>query len=344
VGRQIVKALQVSNLPLRIIVTDASPFAFGLTEADKAYLVPRGDDADYIDAVLEICERESVQFLAPGSEVEIEEISEQRSRFETLGIRLLINNPEVINLCRDKWRTFEFLRDNGFNFAQSWLIGSNEDLKQVKTFPVVVKPALHGGGSRYVYVARDSYELAAFTELLIRDRLVTMVQEYLGTYNDEYTVGVLSTPQGEIVGSIALQRLLQDAISTKLRVPSLNSVEPLVISSGFSQGIIQGCPEVQKTCEAIAARLGSSGPLNVQCRKTERGVIAFEINPRLSGTTSIRALVGFNEPEILIRYFLTGEFPQAISYRTGYVLRELREKFVPFGQARKFSKTSFSET
>jgi carbamoyl-phosphate synthase large subunit len=82
----------------------------------------------------------------------------------------------------------------------------------------------------------------------------------------------------------------------------------------------------------------------VQCRKTERGVVAFEINPRLSGTTSIRALVGFNEPEILIRYFLTGEFPQTISYQSGYVLRELREKFVPFGQAKNISKTSFGET
>ncbi len=339
VGRQIVKALQMSELPLRIVVTDASPFAFGLTKAERAYVVPLANDPNYIDTLLEICAHEGVQFLAPGFEAELECVSANRARFEAAGVRLLINDAQVIDLCQDKWRTFEFLRDQAFPYAESWLIESKTDLEQITTFPVVVKPALGGGGSRYVYIARDCRELEMYASLLLRDRQVTMVQEYVGTSDEEYTVGVLTTPTGELVGSIALRRLILEAISTKLRIPALDGTHSLTISSGFSQGVIDEYPDVRATCEAIAARLGSRGPLNIQCRKTKRGVVAFEINPRLSGTTSIRALVGFNEPEALIRYHLTGETTSLANYRRGYAFRELRERFVSFEQMANISRT-----
>jgi carbamoyl-phosphate synthase large subunit len=52
----------------------------------------------------------------------------------------------------------------------------------------------------------------------------------------------------------------------------------------------------------------------------------FEINPRFSGTSSIRAMLGFNEPDLLIRKHLLGEtLPERPTYRYGTVLRGLRE-------------------
>ena len=69
----------------------------------------------------------------------------------------------------------------------------------------------------------------------------------------------------------------------------------------------------------IAKRLGACGPLNIQCRLTEDGPSVLEINPRFSGTTSIRAAVGFNEPDILIRNFLENEEFGRIDYRKGII-------------------------
>ena len=37
----------------------------------------------------------------------------------------------------------------------------------------------------------------------------------------------------------------------------------------------------------------------------------FEINPRFSGTTSLRAMVGYNEPDVLIRHHVLGEADRA---------------------------------
>jgi carbamoyl-phosphate synthase large subunit len=45
-------------------------------------------------------------------------------------------------------------------------------------------------------------------------------------------------------------------------------------------------------------------------------VVVFEVHPRFSGTTSIRAAAGFNEVDILIRNFLLNEQFSNIQYQT----------------------------
>src|SRR5699024_10465277 len=46
--------------------------------------------------------------------------------------------------------------------------------------------------------------------------------------------------------------------------------------------------------------LGLRGPLNIQGRLTEGGLKIFEMNPRFTGITGLRALMGFNEVESCI--------------------------------------------
>jgi carbamoyl-phosphate synthase large subunit len=55
--------------------------------------------------------------------------------------------------------------------------------------------------------------------------------------------------------------------------------------------------------------LGVRSTLNMQCRIHRDKVYIFEINPRFSGTTNLRALVGFNEPEYLINEHLAIKNP-----------------------------------
>ena len=55
----------------------------------------------------------------------------------------------------------------------------------------------------------------------------------------------------------------------------------------------------------------------------------MEINPRFSGTTSLRAMVGFNEPDVLIRKHVLGEtIEPSFDYREGVIMRGLEETFI----------------
>ena len=155
----------------------------------------------------------------------------------------------------------------------------------------------------------------------------------MGTPDEEYTVGVLHDMDGNFVNSIALRRLVQGQLHTRVRVPNRTGRkelgEELVISSGVSHGYVGEFPDVTGPCERIAAALGARGPLNVQCRLMDGEVRVFEINPRFSGTTSIRAMVGFNEPDLLLRHHLLGEELEVrFGYQSALVLRSLTEDIV----------------
>ncbi|MDI6797077.1 MAG: ATP-grasp domain-containing protein, partial [Desulfatibacillaceae bacterium] len=105
--------------------------------------------------------------------------------------------------------------------------------------------------------------------------------------------------------------------------------------SGYSQGYIGDFPEVRKVAENIAQSAGSTGPLNIQGRLHNGVFYPFEINPRFSATTYLRALAGFNEIDFFIRFLETGEYEAPGTISEGYYLRSLCETFVPSGDIKK---------
>jgi len=138
---------------------------------------------------------------------------------------------------------------------------------------------------------------------------------------------------GQLLNSIAVKRNILSSLSNRLKIENRTQNKKLgnilAISSGISQGEIGPFPEVAKQCEEVALALGARGPLNIQCRLVDRVVYIFEINPRFSGTTSLRAMVGFNEPDVLIRkHVLNEKIIPHFKYGSGIILRGLSEVLI----------------
>jgi carbamoyl-phosphate synthase large subunit len=333
-GEQILKALKLADTGYLIVGGDMNAFSLGLSHVDIPYLLPPARAAHYVDAVLEVCRRHGVRALFHGSEPELKVMSEHRQRFEQAGVFLPINPAPVIDLCMDKLATFDWLRQHGFAVPRTLCIRTARDLAAVDFCPAVLKPMVGGGGSANLFLAQDFVEVRALGEYLLANIGPYVVQEYVGTVDCEYTVGVLHDMDGEFLNSIAVRRMIMSGLSN--RVKALNRTgdprfgEYLAISSGVSQGDVAQFPEVTQACEEIAAALDTRGAVNIQCRYWEGKVYVFEINPRFSGTTSIRALMGYNEPDLLIRKHLLGEHIQPrFAYRSGRVVRGLAEVVVP---------------
>jgi carbamoyl-phosphate synthase large subunit len=211
------------------------------------------------------------------------------------------------------------------------LVHTEKEIPQEFPLPAVIKPAVGGGGSNNTFIVQDKDELEFACLYLVRQGKVVLLQEYVGTPDDEYTVGVLSTLEGEPIGSLALHRHILTGLSNRIKIPNRTGREELspvlAISSGVSQGVIDDFPEVRQECEAIAKALNSKGPINIQCRFVRGKLYPFEINPRFSGTSYMRALVGFNEPDLLIRHHLLGEkISVPVNYKFGQVVRGLVER------------------
>ena len=336
VGEQIIFALRVAETPYRIIGTDMDPHSLGLYSVDKGYVIPHSADESYVARLLEICEQERVSVLIPGSEAELVKISESREIFKDHNVTPLINSDSVISRCLNKWEAYLFLKEEGFKVPISYNLAAMRPLDMgvglwddEVEYPVIVKPYLGTGGSRLVFVAQNEGELNFFIGYIRRNGGEPMIQDYVGSAEGEFTIGVLTSFEGDLLGSIALKRRLSGRLSTLYTVKNhRDSSKPLRVSTGISQGLIDDFPEVRRNAERIALALDSRGPINVQCRVVDGESFVFEINPRFSGTESLRALAGYNAPDALIRKHVLGEEVTGMNFKRGWASRGLTNHFV----------------
>lgn len=320
----------------KLFGADANPNLSNNKFVGKVESLPYANSKLYIDHLIALCKKHQINVIFHGSEPELLVLAKNKERFEELGILLAINNTDLIQKALNKAEFSRVLSMKGFDVPAWWLVNSSNELSSVDRYPVVVKPYLGGGGSRDVFIAQTPEELQSVA-VLLKSKIQhgkLFIQEYVGNYKDEYTVGILNRPDGSLVGSIAMKRDLSSTLSVKSKVINvsgdLSLGDYLVISSGISQGMIQGYPEVRSQCEKIANELKSTGPLNIQCRFINGKVVIFEVNPRFSGTTYCRALAGFNEPDLWLNaHFASGAQRSVPEFRSGIISRSLTEHFYP---------------
>ena len=320
-GTEIAKALRLAG-GYEIIGADISPLAYGHFDSAFCHTLVLERDG-YIDNLLEACQSEGIDALIAGAEQTTELIGKTADRFRTAGILVVLNNPDVVALCTDKAACFDELSRQGITIPQTRRIETPADLEGFPV-PCVIKPSRDSGGSAYVFFARTREEAALYVAYLVNNRRIALAQEYISHQRGEFTVGVLSLPDGTVAGSVALRR----SFTNKLSVAAQG--DGFLISSGYSQGEIADFPEIRATAERIARLIGSTGPINVQGRVSASGdFMPFEINPRFSATTYLRAMAGFQEIDYLIRH-MAGLPPRGeLAAKPGWYLRTLTETYTP---------------
>jgi carbamoyl-phosphate synthase large subunit len=335
VGHQVLHALSLMREKYRLVATDVESFSFGLYLADAAYLVPRAEAPDYIPAIQDLVTREEIQVILPGTEPEIRSLVAGREGFEGRCCLVLASSPEVVHLCSNKIRLYGWLQANGFLVPRSVPAEEWRRLVAEAGFPLIGKPTEESGGSRNVEILTDEAEVERYLDHNRGSREV-LLQEYVESPDAEYTVGVLISKTGDLIDSIVMhRRLLGLSLGTHRRWDS----HDYALSTGYSQGCIVKHPELQEVCEQLALKIGIRGPSNIQCRISPRGVTILEVHPRFSGTTSIRAEVGFNEPDTLIRNYLFSETFGRLNYETDVAaIRAFQTLIVPLSVMNNVSR------
>ena len=308
-GVSIIRALKMSRLDLNICGTDADPLSAGFFIADTSRVLPdaRGDKDVYLEELVALCRRWGTSIVFPGSEAELRVLAENRAYVENqTGAFLMVNDAELVNMALDKWKTVQFLQGQGIPAPASALPEEREQVElliESKGFPLILKPRC-SSGSKGVFLVEDKKELAAAATLVKE----AVLQEYLPSPEEEYTVGVFSEEPGRCSGTIIFRRCLGGGLTYKAVVTRNKEIEKISI----------------QTAEVLKA----IGPFNLQLRLTDRGPVIFEINPRLSSSTVMRAHFGFNEPEMAVRKYVLGEELAPLSIKEGTALRFWEELYL----------------
>ena len=95
---------------VRLVGTDRSERSVGKHLCDAFHLVPAGTDPGFVEAVLEIVARESIDVVLPQSSFDLQALAEQRDRFD---VPVLVSPPEAIRRSNDKAESYALLHRIG---------------------------------------------------------------------------------------------------------------------------------------------------------------------------------------------------------------------------------------
>jgi carbamoyl-phosphate synthase large subunit len=323
VSQSIQKALRLVPLEIRLLAACISPASTGLHVADRAFISPLAADPDFVPWLLELCAQERIDAVLSGSEIVLETIAPHAAEIELrTGAVCIVSTPDVLRTGRDKLLTARWLESKGLpvpGYADLADVGAVASLVEKCGFPLIAKPR-YGKGGDGILIVRDRSDLdrvLGAEDLSLRELVGEtltasdlVLQQYLGSERDEYTAGCFCDRSGRLLGTIVMRRRLHAGTTVAAELGEF--------------------PEVSEVAGAIAAALGPLGPCNVQLRVHDGNPIPFEINPRFSGTTAMRARMGFNEVETALRHFVLGEDAAAMEPRpSGVALRYWNELYVP---------------
>ena len=263
--------------------------------SDVVEIVPRTDATGYIDYLKALISKYSVDMIIPGIEADMSMWNQHREELNSTGTIVLLNNPELISLCLDKWRFYEKLEDN--NYRCRIKTSLKKEYNQFEA-PFILKPRC-GFGARGLVKVETEAQFDAYIDEIGSN---LMMQEFVGTDDKEYTVSAFFDAESKVKAVMGMRRKLAKAGYTE--IAEVIDTEP------FMGDILE-----------LAGIFFPVGPTNFQFRKHNGGLKLLEINPRISSSTSIRTKFGYNEVNMAVEYFIEGKEIKQPIVRKGKAIR-----------------------
>lgn len=323
VSQGILKALALSSLDLRVVTACISPYAPGFFQVgEKAYVSPLAADAKFIPWLVDVCRTERIDAVLSGAEPNLNVMAKHAEGIhKETGAVCIVSSPQTLAIGDDKLETCKWLKQNGFNYPLHAPCSDKEAARLLVEqcgYPLIAKPRVSRGGVRILKVENEAglnYALS-FPDFVL--------EECLGTDETEYTVGCFCDKDGNLRGTIAMHRELQQGTTCRAEVAPF--------------------PEVSEEAARIVRALKPLGPANVQLRVSNDRPVCFEINIRFSGTTPIRAKLGWNDVEMALRHFVLGEPGSDLPViSSGTVLRYWDELYIDSRSAAELRTTGSIE-
>lgn len=262
----IVKCI-LSDMPQAVLFScDIKPIVPYLNCFEKHFVAPRYDSDDYLPAIKKACLDYEITHFFPTTEPEILIANKHKDFFGENDILLVINNQQILDVATSKYKTAAFLRENGVNVPETYL---PDKLPSIIDYPMVVKPDF-GRGSAYLIKINNQQDLDNALAVVPSP----VIQKYVGTAEQEFTVGVFSN--GHSTRSISYRRTL-----------GIGNMSVFV-------EVVQD-PKLEQIAHTVAQIFCLKGAFNIQLRLHEGKYYIFEVNPRISSTVAFRHQMGFKD-------------------------------------------------
>lgn len=272
-----------------------SVYSIALQRADGYLITPLIYDKGYIPALIDFCKQNDVHAVLSLLDMDLLVLAKNRRAFEEANVRLILGSTEFVEICNDKWKTYQFLRDNNLPTPKTYInLQMVEDAlnRGEVTFPIIMKPRW-GMASMSIYKVENMEELRVLTKKCEREIFASLLkyesnltkdapiiyQEVI--CGDEFGIDVLNDLDGNYIKTFAKQKVTMRSGETDL-------------------GLTTNSEPFEKYAKRISELGRHEGLLSLDCIKNERGLFFIEFNCRISGHYPLSYLAGFNYPQIIV--------------------------------------------
>jgi len=269
-------ALKQGGIRGKVVSVDINPLSAGLYVSDTHYIVPLSSDQNFIPKILEICKKENVRLIIPTRNEELLLFAKSKDKFEKNGIQILVSDPEVIEVCNDKYRFYQFLAKNNIPTPQTFL--PHQALCSSMEYPLIVKPR-YGSGGKNTFKVKNKKELEFFINYVPQP----IVQEFVE--GKEYTIDLLSDFHGKILTAVPRERIE-------------------TFGGESFKGRTVKDHRIIRHAKKLADRLGTIGHITIQCLVNKKIIKFTEVNPRFGGGAALSIAAGANTPRLILKLFL----------------------------------------
>lgn len=262
----------------KVIATDCSNLAPAIYEADKYYITKRITEDGYLEDILDICKNEQIDTLFTLIDPEISLISKNIEKFKAIGVNPIVSDYDKVEMCFDKYKMYNFLKDNNFKTAKSYIDKQEfyKDLEDNKiTFPVFVKP-VKGSASLNINKVNSKEEL----DVIWKQAEDLMIQEFMN--GQEYGADVYI----DMISKAPVLIFVKKKI--KMRAGETDKSESFKDDKLF------------ELIKDFVKKAGFKGIIDIDIFEVKGEYYISEVNPRFGGGYPHAYESGVNVPKMII--------------------------------------------
>lgn len=340
-GQNILDALDGRRTKFRVTGIDNSSENPRVFRCDKAYKAPLTQSSGFIEFLRHIIGKEKPDMILPGRDHDVLALAELAYSVPEMQKLIPVGTVEAIRIMNDKGLSYGFAREYNLPFANS-IILKYDKLDEARAwarrcgFPLLAKPQ-EGFGSLGIRIICDETQLEAF---LSSNSEKFLLQEILGVEDEYYRL--IEKFRIEVDTGVPLFFHMPDenqfAGQTVIRpdgsVGEIFTSRSLMVLGRCERAVRWDDPVFLATTRAYAEAIsdcGWRGMFNLQCRRTVNGYIGNEMSGRMTGSTSARGWLGYDEIRQLILEFYKLDIGPDDRYSKdakGTVYRALTDYFV----------------
>lgn len=293
----------------RVVGTDMDLSAPALQACDAARQVPGVFDPGYLGALKRVIQEEKIHMVFSLNDLEVGLLAENRAALEKeAGATFYVPPVKTLDVCADKWRTFEFSREIGVETPETFLTvaGSIDALELGRVqFPLIIKPRW-GSASIGLYLVETQADLEAGFEACRK----AVAKSALSSLGAEESVIIQEVIQGPEYGVDLLYGKQENFIG-------FTAKKKLAMRAGETDKAVTVAPEpFQEIVSKIASALPHRGNLDCDFLERDGKFYLLEFNPRFGGGYPFTHLAGANHVQFLLEDY-HGRVLEEYSYTVG---------------------------